>query len=77
MKLNNLIDILVALRDSGALTQDATVYVQGCGVTGVFELEEVKVTLFNKWEGTLFNNWEGEEPMETRIVLVLNDGTNE
>jgi len=59
MKLNKLIDILVALRDSGAVTQGATVYVQGCGEA--FELEEVKVTLFS------------EEMMETSIIL--SDGT--
>ena len=62
MKLNNLIDILVALRDRGALTQDATIYVQGCGVTDAFELEEVKITLSNNRE---------DEGMKTNIVFVV------
>ena len=64
MKLNNLIDILVALRDNGALTQDATVYVQvqGCGATDAFELEEVKITLSNNRE---------DEEMKTNIVFVV------
>lgn len=65
MKLSKLIDTLVALRDSGALTKDATVYVQGYSVTDAFELEEVKVTLFN--------NRDDEESLETSIVL--SDGT--
>lgn len=63
MELNKLINTLVALRESGTLTANATVFVRG----NAFEVEEIEVTIFN--------NRDDEELAESCIVL--SDGTKQ